>query len=287
MIARRGTLRIWHWAHVAANPDCEAGKESEWHLAWKSLALDGTQEIKTGNRRSDVLAPGGYAVELQKSAMNAAEVHGREADWGSQGGMVWIFCAIREMTEQRIRWHRNPWTDQRALQVTWSHAPDRVRAACLPSFIDLGDDRLLFVGGWRAGSAPLSGYAWPVSKRWVIANVLRGDKIPRPLGEDPEAARARRAAEREALRRAEKMRRSAERAAERGRAEAERRRITELKRQRQEDNENLEWLEGIRRYCAASEVTGHFVKSWFRWRSWLRQKPGGEPSNQEKPQRSH
>lgn len=26
MIARRGTVRIWHWAHEAANPKCEAGK---------------------------------------------------------------------------------------------------------------------------------------------------------------------------------------------------------------------------------------------------------------------
>jgi competence CoiA-like predicted nuclease len=35
MIARRGALRTCHWAHETATPDCEGGKESEWHLAWK------------------------------------------------------------------------------------------------------------------------------------------------------------------------------------------------------------------------------------------------------------
>jgi Competence protein CoiA-like family len=50
MLARTGAVRIWHWAHLAANPHCAAARETEWHLAWKVLALDGTQEITFGRR---------------------------------------------------------------------------------------------------------------------------------------------------------------------------------------------------------------------------------------------
>jgi competence CoiA-like predicted nuclease len=48
------------------------------------------------NRRADVLAPGGFAVEFQASLVDAEEVRAREADWGTQGGMVWVFRADRE-----------------------------------------------------------------------------------------------------------------------------------------------------------------------------------------------
>lgn len=36
--------------------------------------------------------------------MNAEEVHGREDDWSAQGGIVWIFCAIKEADKKRISW---------------------------------------------------------------------------------------------------------------------------------------------------------------------------------------
>jgi Competence protein CoiA-like family len=277
MIAHRGTMRIWHWAHEAANPNCEAGRESEWHLAWKMLALDGTQEVEVGRRRADVLAPGGYAVELQRSQMNAEEVHGREDDWSAQGGMVWIFCATKE-AEKRISWRRvRAWEDRRVLQVTWKYAPDRVRSARAPSFLDLGNERLLFVGRWRLRhNGPLTGYCWPVSKEWVVENVLRGDKIPEPLGEDPEVIMARRARERKAELKRLAAERAVQQAAERERAEAARRRAAEQGRQRQDDIEHLEWLEGVRRYCAASEAVQGFVI--FRWSRWLRQPGSSAPA---------
>jgi hypothetical protein len=185
MIACRGEKVPPYWRHATANPNCEAGRESKWHLSWKALALDGTQEIAVGNRRADVLAPGGYAVEFQASPMDASEVHSREADWSTQGGMVWIFKAISEMAEQRIveagepmrvgrrtlrmgqsplKWHRASW-DGQMIGISWNRAPERVRSARATAFLDLGDDRLVFAGGWRAGSSPLTGYGWKVSKQ--------------------------------------------------------------------------------------------------------------------------
>lgn len=151
MRARTGSVRIWHWAHLEHNPHCEAARESEWHLAWKVLGLDGTQEVKVGCRRADVLAPGGFAVEFQASALTREEVRAREDDWSAQGGMAWVFKADQahiEVTEQYLpQWlHLLKPENQMTVRVTWPRAPERVRAAHAPSFLDVGDDELLFIG---------------------------------------------------------------------------------------------------------------------------------------------
>ena len=190
MRARTGSVRIWHWAHLQRNPHCEAARETEWHLAWKVLGLDGTQEVKVGRRRADVLAPGGFAVEFQASALTGEEVRAREDDWSAQGGMAWVFKADQahiEVTEQYLpQWlHLLKPENQMTVRVTWPRAPERVRAAHAPSFLDVGNDELLFIGGWRPDSSPLSGWGWKVAKNWVVENLLYADQIPGPLADDP------------------------------------------------------------------------------------------------------
>lgn len=110
MIAHRVTGgRTWHWAHETANPNCRTSGETEWHLAWKALGLEGTQERNVGTRWADVLAPGGYAVEFQRQPFDPpSEQRRREDDWADQGGMVWIFYAIEAAAEGRIA-NRVPW----------------------------------------------------------------------------------------------------------------------------------------------------------------------------------
>jgi hypothetical protein len=194
MRGRAGSVRIWHWAHVVRNPHCEAARESEWHLGWKVLGADGSQEVQVGSRRADVLAPGGFAVEFQASALAAGEVRSREDDWGAQGGLVWVFKADKEFAAGRIVLSGSfrgcdesllrP-ENRATLDVTWSRAPGRVRAAHAPSFLDLGDGDLLFVGGWWSRSSLLTGYGWRVSRAWVAERVLRGSLVPGPLAEDP------------------------------------------------------------------------------------------------------
>jgi len=93
---------VWHWAHRVAAPDCPVSREAAWHLEWKALGFDGTQEVRVGNRCADVLAPGGYAVEFQASALDPADLRAREDDWAGQGGMVWVFRADRHYAEERI-----------------------------------------------------------------------------------------------------------------------------------------------------------------------------------------
>ncbi len=181
MIAKTGTTIIHHWAHEAEQPGCASAEESPWHLGWKSLGADGTQEITVGCRRADVLAPGGFAVEFQKSAMTPEEVWGRERDW--KGRLVWVFDAQEAFDEGRLVLRRHP---DRELSdayrnVNWSHAPVRIKAAQCRSLLDLGDDFLLYVGRWY-DSSPLQGYGWQVTRDWCTAFVVRGSAIPDPPG---------------------------------------------------------------------------------------------------------
>ncbi len=250
MLARTGEVLIWHWAHVEHNPYCEAARESQWHLAWKERGIDGTQEITVGPRRADILAPGGFAVEFQASALERLKVWTRETDWAAHHGMVWVFKADEAFAAKRITMVRsfagyekylsNP-EPQTTLDVTWSHAPERVRAARAPSFLDLGTGELLFIGCWRHGSSPLTGYGWRVTRDAVVRNVLRGTTIPAPIAGDPaETIRKVEAwrqgeAERKTRRRREEQRREAER-----QDEERRRQVAAREREEQQRREAIQ-----------------------------------------------
>jgi len=251
MIARTGSVVTWHWAHRRVhNPDCTIAPESEWHLAWKALGIDGSQEVVVGRRRADVLAPGGFAVEFQASALDGEEVRAREEDWAAQGGMVWVFRADKEFAAGRIRvWDSIPRHqgelvkpgNRLTVNITWSHAPERVRAARAPSFADIGNGELLFIGGWYEDRSPFGWYIWRVSRDWVVQNLLHGDMLPAPLAGDPReimrAEAARRIAEQEGKRAAlfatGKKHREEQKRLRRIRLEQERQRSMEIA-QRQE-----------------------------------------------------
>src|SRR5690242_6562078 len=76
MIAKTGTVVVWHWAHEQRAPDCPYAGESAWHLAWKARGLDGTQEVWHHDlkRRADVYSPAGIAVEFQHSRLSRVDV---------------------------------------------------------------------------------------------------------------------------------------------------------------------------------------------------------------------
>jgi len=198
MRARTGSVRIWHWAHLERSPHCEAARETEWHLAWKALGLEGTQEVKVGARRADVLAPGGFAVEFQASALYPAAVREREDDWAAQGGMAWVFRAGKEFAAGHIgvcgafagEEHLVKPENRATLDVTWRWAPVQVRLARAASFLDIGNDELVFIGACRAGSSPLTGYGWKVPKDWVVQHLLHGSVIPAPFAGDPAEIKA-------------------------------------------------------------------------------------------------
>jgi hypothetical protein len=197
MIAKTGDVRIWHWAHLAENPACGAAGETSWHLEWKALGAPGSQERTVGRRRADVLAPGGFAVEFQRSPLTGTEVAARETDWDHK--LVWVFDAADAYAEERLTLRRHPDREPRDpyRHIEWAHAPERVRAAGCVSLLDLGGGRLIVVGRWH-GTGPLRGYGWLVSREWAVARVLTGTSVPRPpkvlLPHEAEAEAAARAA---------------------------------------------------------------------------------------------
>lgn len=196
MLAKTGDTVIWHWAHDVTSPNCVSAGESEWHLGWKILGPEGSQERAVGNRRADVLAPGGFAVEFQKSAMTAAEVRAREDDW-RRHGLVWVFDATEARGEGRLALSRHPDRPQGDAyrNVKWSWAPERIGAARCRSILDLGEDGLIVVGKWH-NTSPLRGYGWLVTREWVVAEVLHGACVPplpnfkAPVSAEDLAARA-------------------------------------------------------------------------------------------------
>jgi hypothetical protein len=254
MLARTGTVMIWHWAHIKDNPHCKAARESEWHIAWKDRGIDDTQEITVGRRRADILAPGGFAVDFQSSALDSIKVWAREADWAVQGGLVWVFRADEAFMAGRIttsnslagyeNYLSNP-ERRETLNITWSHAPERVRSAEAPAFLDIGLGELLFIGGWRHGSSPLTGYGWRVPIDAVVRNVLRGTAIPAPITGDPAEivrmieAWQRQEAKKKARRRREERHREAERQREEWRRQEAERQREEEERQRQEQRREV------------------------------------------------
>lgn len=42
LVARRGEIRMWHWAHPpkSTSRECDGWEESQWHLQWKAAYLE-------------------------------------------------------------------------------------------------------------------------------------------------------------------------------------------------------------------------------------------------------
>jgi hypothetical protein len=179
MLAKTGEVVSWHWAHLTENPHCAAALESEWHLGWKLEATHSGVEVAVGKRRADVLAPYGYAIEFQRSALTREEVQAREDDWGRK--VIWIFYA-KEAYERpgglqfwnadasfgKVDWAK----------IHWPHAPERVRAARCWTLLDVGQPNLMFVGEWVPDKSPLQGYGWPVTREWVEKEIINGIELP-------------------------------------------------------------------------------------------------------------
>ncbi len=174
MMAKTGNVVVWHWAHCVRPLDCQAASEGEWHLAWKALAIDGTQEIThpSGRRRADVLAPGGFAVEFQASPLTVAEIQTREADWDYN--LVWVFDARKSFQKERLTTEGYG----KSRRFMWRRPPDRIKGAKCPSYYDVGDDNLLRVTEVQVTKSAAFGQCWLETKDVVVTKVIRGKQMP-------------------------------------------------------------------------------------------------------------
>jgi competence CoiA-like predicted nuclease len=77
MVARCGTKRVWHWAHLGERTcDVWWENETEWHRAWKNQFPVGWQEIvhraENGEKHiADVKTSQGWVLEFQHSPIKS------------------------------------------------------------------------------------------------------------------------------------------------------------------------------------------------------------------------
>lgn len=138
VIAKCGTILVWHWAHEADRSCSDSwGEESWWHLEWKEWALDQGWQVevpmeRNGVRhRADVVTPGGWVLELQHSTLDARQIAERERFYGR---MVWIWDLIGR--GDRFGFNDRPtWTGFRFKRPIWSLCGIR-----RPLYLDFGDE---------------------------------------------------------------------------------------------------------------------------------------------------
>lgn len=93
LIAKCGTIKIWHWAHQS-NKECDIWyeHESNWHINWKNEFPKEQQEIliKKENKYhiADIKTKTGKIIELQASPISLIEIKEREEFYGEN--MIWL-----------------------------------------------------------------------------------------------------------------------------------------------------------------------------------------------------
>jgi competence protein CoiA len=116
VLAKCGSIVVWHWAHLADDCDTWNEPESAWHLGWKQRFPDDWQEVVLGNHRADVKTPK-LVVELQASSISPEEIQARERHYRN---MVWLLrggdfednLCIRQRDGYlsfRWKWPRKSW----------------------------------------------------------------------------------------------------------------------------------------------------------------------------------
>jgi len=88
LIAKCGSIKIWHWAHES-NKDCDEWyePESQWHINWKNNFSREEQEVIIGKHRADIKTKNGIVIELQHSSISSEDIIEREQFYKN---MIWI-----------------------------------------------------------------------------------------------------------------------------------------------------------------------------------------------------
>lgn len=140
MIAKCGTIKIWHWAHETLD-HCDPWRQGEtaWHLGWKArFPKDWTERaiVRDGKKHvADVLLPTNKVIEFQHSSISAEEIVEREKFYRN---ILWVFDASKAAEASRFVTYQKDgyWT------FCWRHPRHSLRRCALPVFVDLGDGYL-------------------------------------------------------------------------------------------------------------------------------------------------
>lgn len=139
LVAKCGSIVIWHWAHRHADCDPWVEPETAWHLRWKQYFLERghdievTREVDGERHRADVVLRSGAIVELQWGYQAVTVIHERERFWTRVApGLAWIYAADR--FAKRIHWtDRGFW---------WKHGAQSTTQHTTPVWWDLSGELL-------------------------------------------------------------------------------------------------------------------------------------------------
>lgn len=187
VVAKCGTLRVWHWAHRGALV-CDSWweGETEWHRAWKSQFPVECQEVvhtaKDGERHiADVKTGDGWVLEFQHSPLSAEE---RRARTSFYGRINWIVDGTRRKRDvaqfNRALKHGVPLGPQGPVRIVSEGCRllEEWTEEGAPVFIDFGEPPRLWWIVARAGSH--WAYAAPYPRAVFVSS---------HRGEDPDTAR--------------------------------------------------------------------------------------------------
>lgn len=113
IIAKRGTVKIHHFAHrTKVECSCHDNK-GEWHIAWQDRAKEEAQEIRIVTEDKVHIADtlvGQYVIEYQHSPMDVRIMRQRESFYTGMGYiLVWVFDVSKWMYKH-VRKIRNELT---------------------------------------------------------------------------------------------------------------------------------------------------------------------------------
>lgn len=100
VVARVGSIKIPHWAHLSTACEFQRESETEWHREWKSKFPRKTRERYFVAHRADVCG-NGMVLEFQHSTISYVDIHHRNIYYTAEGFTpVWVF-------DMRSRYSKN------------------------------------------------------------------------------------------------------------------------------------------------------------------------------------
>lgn len=169
LIPKCGRIKTNHWSHKRNN-DCDswAEHETKWHSDWKNCFPKECQEIvikkeirlndndsyKTlVTHRADVKLPSGLVIEVQNSHISVNEIEQREKFYDK---MIWIFN--KDTFAKSLKLYNNYYFDDHVNNHYSLKYISRTLRFCLkPIYIDIGNNKLLFISSFNCGFGNGSG----------------------------------------------------------------------------------------------------------------------------------
>lgn len=95
VIAKMGSIKVHHWAHISTEINCDSKPMSEWHLEWQShFPKENVEVYVNKRRRADVLLNDGCVVEFQNSSISLEDIYKRSQ--AAVNGIIWVHNVIRQ-----------------------------------------------------------------------------------------------------------------------------------------------------------------------------------------------